>query len=481
MKCTIPEISWHNREPVLSVDVNPVSTEIYRLATSGGDSHVLIWLMTLAENGSLKQELVTDLNRHQKAVNVVRWSPSGQYLASADDDANIIIWQQKTDNIPSLEGDTGDKETWIVHKILRGHKEDIYDLCWSVDGLKLLSGSIDNTAILWNVMKGKIDHILSDHKGFVQGVAWDTKDQLIATISTDRICRLFPTNGKYVKARIHKGRLPVSSDHFLYKKDVKLQFSPDGSLLVIPSGHIEAEDCKEVVNATLVFTLDNFNESPAAILPLKHHCSTVIRFCPILFKLHENGPEPIVNLPYRMIFAVSTDHDVILYDTQQSVPFARLQEIHYTRLTDLTWSNDGRLLIASSTDGFCALITFDLDELGVPFSKEEDGVNDNVVDVSRCEVSQREENEESDKAATSDKRKEKKRQSLIEQWTQSTSKRVKIDMESKKRGVKEVEGVTEIIDDESEKKCSVPAANKIRKDINILIPRRAPSSCNINY
>lgn len=73
--------------------------------------------MSLSENGAVKQELVSDLTRHQRAVNVVRWSPSGQYLASADDDANIIIWQQKTDNIPLLEGDSGDKEIWIVNKV----------------------------------------------------------------------------------------------------------------------------------------------------------------------------------------------------------------------------------------------------------------------------------------------------------------------------------------------------------------------------
>lgn len=52
--------------------------------------------------------------------------------------------------------------------MLRGHKEDIYDLCWSPSNLKLFSGSIDNTAILWDISKGKMDHILTDHKGFVQ-------------------------------------------------------------------------------------------------------------------------------------------------------------------------------------------------------------------------------------------------------------------------------------------------------------------------
>lgn len=45
MKCTIPEISWHNRDPVLSVDVQPKikgREDFYRLASGGTDSHVLV-------------------------------------------------------------------------------------------------------------------------------------------------------------------------------------------------------------------------------------------------------------------------------------------------------------------------------------------------------------------------------------------------------------------------------------------------------
>jgi chromatin assembly factor 1 subunit B len=42
MKCAIPEISWHNRDPVLSIDLQPQSSDgILRLATGGTDSHVL--------------------------------------------------------------------------------------------------------------------------------------------------------------------------------------------------------------------------------------------------------------------------------------------------------------------------------------------------------------------------------------------------------------------------------------------------------
>ena len=35
MKCQIPEISWHNRDPVLSVDFQPRVDKQLRLASGG--------------------------------------------------------------------------------------------------------------------------------------------------------------------------------------------------------------------------------------------------------------------------------------------------------------------------------------------------------------------------------------------------------------------------------------------------------------
>lgn len=66
------------------------------------------------------------------------------------------------------------------------------------------------------------------------------------------------------------GRLPVSTEHDLFEKDVKyfhddtfksyfrrLQFSPDGNLLVVPAGCAETADIKKALNATYVFAIDN--------------------------------------------------------------------------------------------------------------------------------------------------------------------------------------------------------------------------------
>lgn len=63
-------------------------------------------------------EMAADLTRHQKAVNVVRWSPSGQYLASGDDESIIFVWKQKTEEpVLPTEGEEQFKETWVIHKV----------------------------------------------------------------------------------------------------------------------------------------------------------------------------------------------------------------------------------------------------------------------------------------------------------------------------------------------------------------------------
>ncbi|XP_019549444.2 chromatin assembly factor 1 subunit B [Aedes albopictus] len=386
MKCQIPEISWHNRDPVLSVDIQPQTGgdkgDFYRLASGGTDSHVLIWYMTQsAECGTISLDVVADLARHQRAVNAVRWSPNGELLASGDDESVIFIWKQKSDtevvNILDTTNDQ-DKEIWLTMKILRGHMEDVYDLSWSPNSMFLISGSVDNTAMVWDINKGKSMHIYSDHKGFVQGVAWDPKNQYLATLSTDRYFRVFDLHTKKVLTRNNKCVLPVAKDSPLHGKTVRLyhddtlqtffrrlSFSPDGNLIVTPSGVAEIEGVPKPLNTTYIYTRNSLKQ-PAITLPSPDQYTVAVRFCPQYFKLrpHPENKPPIIPLPYRMIFAVATKSSVYLYDTQQKTPFALISNIHYTRLTDISWSGDGKILIVSSTDGFCSMISFNEGELG---------------------------------------------------------------------------------------------------------------------
>ncbi|XP_052739417.1 chromatin assembly factor 1 subunit B [Bicyclus anynana] len=396
MKLAIPEISWHNRDPVLSVDFQPKSeqNDPLRLATGGTDSHVLIWYITTKDSGSVNLEMAADLTKHQKAVNVVRWSPDGQYLASGDDESIIFVWKQKTEEAPPvLEGEEQYRETWVIHKILRGHMEDILDLSWSPSSTQLASGSVDNKLLLWDVARARHIALLTDHKGFVQGVTWDPKGQLIATASTDRVFRTFDVSTKKVVSRSSKAVLPLPPAHALHGARVRLyhddtlqtyyrrlHFSPDGLLVAVPAGSIEAEAGKpelKPINAVYIYTRHSL-KVPACVLPCGAP-ALVVRWSPCRYAVRRNGPPAAFPVPHRMVLAVGTKRSLLVYDTQQRTPLALVTNMHYTRLTDLTWSPDGLILVASSTDGFCSVVSFADGELGEVLT-DEDEIMDQPID-----------------------------------------------------------------------------------------------------
>ncbi|XP_034477023.1 chromatin assembly factor 1 subunit B [Drosophila innubila] len=390
MKCKIPEISWHNRDPVLSVDIQSNSvglpaSAMCRLASGGTDAHVLIWYINQSVEGEgIELELAADLARHQRAVNTVRWSPNGELLASGDDESVIFIWKQKAEhevvNIVDADGNSEqDREVWLTLKILRGHREDVYDLSWAPNSQFLVTGSVDNTAMLWDVHKGKSIAILDDHKGYVQGVAWDPSNQYIATMSTDRNLRIYDANSRRCLHRVSKATLPVQEGHELHDRSIRLYhdgtlqtffrrlcFTPDGKLLLTPAGVTDYDGVLKPTNTTYGYSRYDLSK-PAFVLPFPNEYTVAVRCSPVLYRLRPYNAEknpPTITLPYRMIYAVATKNSVFFYDTQQPVPFAIVSNIHYTRLTDLAWSNDGNVLIVSSTDGFCSLLTFNENELG---------------------------------------------------------------------------------------------------------------------
>lgn len=149
--------------------------------------------------------------------------------------------------------------------------EDIYDLAWSPDSSSIISGSVDNTARVWNVNKGKSYAVLQEHQGFVQGVTWDPKNRYLATLSTDRSLRVYNVNNQKVVARSNKCSLPLPKSHplsgetlRLYHDDTlqtffrRLCFSPDGSILVAPAGVLESNNMPKPVHATYIYTRSNW-------------------------------------------------------------------------------------------------------------------------------------------------------------------------------------------------------------------------------
>lgn len=115
-----------------------------------------------------------------------------------------------------------------------------------------------------------------------------------------------------------------------------------------------------------------------------------------------------------MIFAIATKCSVYLYDTQQKLPIGLISNIHYTRLTDLAWSNDGTTLLVSSTDGYCSIVQFSDGELGKIY--EEQSIQDiiasnkanNEEPKKKKKVKKPKKDDSKDKSPTEEKENEEK-------------------------------------------------------------------------
>jgi len=106
-----------------------------------------------------KVTYLSTLTKHTQAVNVVRWCPRGELLASAGDDGNVLLWvPSENPALHSSFGEDGleDVEHWRVKTMCRSSSgSEIYDLAWSPDGMFFITGSMDNVARIYNASNGE--------------------------------------------------------------------------------------------------------------------------------------------------------------------------------------------------------------------------------------------------------------------------------------------------------------------------------------
>lgn len=163
----MPEIIWHDRDSLLSVDFQTQENDgvdFYKLVTCSLRKEVRIWKMDFRMLPFGIEDLgvyfIANLVGHRTTVNVARFSPDGQFLASGDCDGCIIIWKIDT-NSPNLISPRDDDfpsnvENWVRYKTPLSHNSDICSLCWSPDSKRFAIVSNDESFAIYEANTGDI-------------------------------------------------------------------------------------------------------------------------------------------------------------------------------------------------------------------------------------------------------------------------------------------------------------------------------------
>ncbi|KAK9450611.1 WD40-repeat-containing domain protein [Limtongia smithiae] len=235
-------LHWHNdSQPIYSAHFQPtrLGRPPGRLATAGGDNNVRIWRVEMCNADVFPTvTYLATLIKHTQAVNVVRFDFSGEVLASAGDDGNVILWSlvQDDEHNPrhvefgeDHDARTADRESWRIKHLCRSSVSEIYDLAWSPDSQYLVAGSMDNVARIYSAATGVCVRQVAEHNHYVQGVAWDPLNEYIATQSSDRSVHIYTLktkDGQFALNPHHKisrAEIPVNTKHAI---DVDAASSP---------------------------------------------------------------------------------------------------------------------------------------------------------------------------------------------------------------------------------------------------------------
>src|SRR6266516_3726612 len=114
---------------------------------------------------------------HNATVYSVAWSPDGQYIASADDNGIVQIW----------DSHTGDSLFSPYSK----HTSYVMSVVWSPDSQHIASAGGDGTVRVWNMSTQTTLLIYEEHTGAIGQVAWSPNGQRIASAGEDGTVRVW--------------------------------------------------------------------------------------------------------------------------------------------------------------------------------------------------------------------------------------------------------------------------------------------------
>jgi WD40 repeat protein len=178
--------------------------------------------------GPVEQQLMLDPGGHMAAIWGLTFTPDGRYLITAGADKVVRVWDWRAGKtIRIIRGQAGfgndgvidslalspdgkwlavggalrdngvncirlyDFSSGELKKLLKAHKSPVSALAFSANGSLLISGSLDNTAVIWDVESGQVLHRLEGHHAEIYNVGFTPEGTVAVTGSHDKTLRLW--------------------------------------------------------------------------------------------------------------------------------------------------------------------------------------------------------------------------------------------------------------------------------------------------
>jgi WD40 repeat protein len=174
---------------------------------------------------------IARMGEHQGRVNVARFSPSNDLVATGSQDSTARLWNLGNDKSIALTG----------------HQDEVRDVSFSPDGNKVATASADSTVRLWDRQGHEITPALKGHVGKVDSVAFSPNGKILASGGADGTVRLWNQHGQALKV------IELS------KKDivVEVSFSADGKFLYArEEEEVSENNVPKTKNTIIRFNLD---------------------------------------------------------------------------------------------------------------------------------------------------------------------------------------------------------------------------------
>ena len=302
-------------------------------------------------NGS-PPRLLCALDSHMGSVNVVRWSHSGQLLASGADDKCCLVYARRAGpGGAGFGGGSPAAENWRAVRTLRGHTMDVTDLAWSPHDDLLATCSVDNTVCVWD-MEGTLVASLRGHSSLVKGVCWDPVGTYLASQSDDKSVIVWRTEDWSPAKRV-TGRFEKAISNSFFRR---LHWAPDGETLVCPHAYQQPSHTATV--------LDRSDFESKFDLVGHKQAVVCVRFSPAIYERGEGAAKSKLTV----IAVGSKDNKMTVWTTGQTKPLAIVRDCFEQSVVDISWGAKGDCLMAASLDGTVTFLEFADQELGRPLS-----------------------------------------------------------------------------------------------------------------